>query len=244
MIGLDDVLQMDGIVFSVWLQENRKAYGLSYGCLAGCLGVEIGAIKGYEEGYFCRQTYREALFKYFEETELLCKETLQADSVISEKLKAKAKPKMKDISFGVWLKEQRLALGMTQREFAAAIKVPAAPQISSYEHSSRIPSAQEQARIKKCVESLPRSQGSLSQKAEKPQIDGIPFGVWLKEQRLALGMAQKEFAVAIGLVCQSTISVYERGFCDPLLRTQACIEQRVKALRKSQGDQKEAKVRA
>ncbi len=228
MISLDDVLQMDGTVFAVWLQENRKKCKVDCERLGCYLGVETDAVEGYEKGYCCRGVYREALFRYFEE-----KERLQL-----ERYSTKTEPQTNSCLFGSWLKKQRLALGMTQKEFAAAIGVPTAPQISVYEHGRRLPSAQEQARIKKCVKSLPQPQDSLSQKAKNPQIDGIPFGIWLKEQRLALGMTQKEFAVAVGLVRQSAISTYECGFRAPLLRTQACIEQRVKALLKSQGDRK------
>lgn len=228
MINLTDVLQMDGTVFAIWLQENREKYGLNCERLGQYLGVVTKAVEGFEEGYFCSQVYCEVLFKYFEE-----KERLRL-----ERYSTKTELQTNSCLFGSWLKKQRLALGMTQKEFAAAIGVPTAPQISVYEHGKRLPSAQEQARIKKCVESLPQPQGSLSQKAKNPQIDGIPFGIWLKKQRLALGMTQKEFAVAVGLVRQSAISTYECGFRAPLLRTQACIEQRVKALLKSQGDRK------
>ena len=69
MIALDDVLQMDGTVFSIWLKENREKYGLDCERLGRYLGVETEAVKGYEKGYFCRQAYREALFRYFEDAE-------------------------------------------------------------------------------------------------------------------------------------------------------------------------------
>ena len=157
MISLDDVLQMDGTVFAVWLQENRKKCKVDCERLGRYLGVETEAIEGYEKGYCCRGVYREALFKYFEE-----KERLRL-----ERYSTKTEPQTNSCLFGSWLKKQRLALGMTQKEFAAAIGVPTAPQISVYEHGRHLPSEREQTRIKDRVKDLFESRGYLSKMGRK-----------------------------------------------------------------------------
>lgn len=301
MIALDDVLQMDGTVFSIWLKENREKYGLDCERLGRYLGVETETVKGYEKGYFCRQVYREALFRYFEDAEWARQqpksakkdkrkmrvlqdalaaplpeitfpaadpyvaadagsaasaepETEQAEMSEPEPASNAPEPSgkpdqetilslaqevlnQKGTSFGAWLKDCRKSLGMSQTEFGKALDYTQ-HSMSALENGYHKPPLRKQNLIRKQVAELwPATcgpQGNQNAPMTVLPQNSPNFGAWLKERREAIGMSQKELAAALGFKNRHAVSKLERGDWVPLSRYRQQLQDQVERLVREQ----------
>lgn len=169
-----DIIQMNGAAFASWLRENREMYDLGCERLGRYLGVDTGTVEGYEKGYFCRQVYREALVRFFEDMERTHPQRKKAKAEVqtaepvpaqetelfpvselnAEPDSASEREKLEQSAFGAWLKDRRKALGMKQDDFARAIGISSRCCISQMERGMWKVSSHRRRGIRERVERL------------------------------------------------------------------------------------------
>lgn len=112
------------------------------------------------------------------------------------------------ISLGRWIRNRRLAEGMTQKALAEKINAYE-PQISGWENNKHSPSAEYKVKLERLFGPLP-GKNAKNDGDNIREADNNLIGSWVREQRERLDLTVQELATKSGLTTP-TIYAIEQG---------------------------------
>ena len=193
------------------VRAARHRAGMTCREVEGLAGLGMGTLAKIERG----QTYPRLATKARIDAVVQALPVLVPGGQAHHRVRAPRAPsKKKDAQkYGLWLREQRLAAGMTQQAVEEAAHI-AARSLCMYENGKFLPKKPTRVRIEAALGGK-----TVSAPAARPTSE---YGRWLQEQRLARGLSQDALQKAAG-IDQSTISKYECGIRHPRNNTEARI---------------------